>query len=98
MGVESLSTVVLSVGIDMVPSIIDVWGYDREICSSSSSSSSSTRVTQKPGICLYQFWFFSYAPYVYACQSTILSDKPHCLQTNQYDVAHIARDMYISTK
>ena len=33
----------------MVPSITDVWGYDREFCSSSSSSSSSlTRVTQKP--------------------------------------------------
>ena len=31
----------------MVPSIIDVWGYDREFCSSSSSSSSSTNVTQK---------------------------------------------------
>jgi hypothetical protein len=29
----------------MVPSIIDVWGYDREFCSSSSSSSS---ITQKP--------------------------------------------------
>ena len=29
----------------MVPSIIDVWGYDREF--SSFSSSSSTRVTQK---------------------------------------------------
>ena len=28
-------------GIDMVPSIIDVWGYDREFCSSSSSSPSS---------------------------------------------------------
>ena len=25
----------------MVPSIIDVWGYDREFCSYSSSSSSS---------------------------------------------------------
>ena len=24
-------------GIGMVPSIIDVWGYDREFCSSSSS-------------------------------------------------------------
>ena len=33
----------------MVHSITDVWGYDREFCSSSSSSSSSsTRVTQKP--------------------------------------------------
>ena len=32
----------------MVPSIIDVWGYDREFCSSSSSSSScSTNITQK---------------------------------------------------
>ena len=31
----------------MVPSITDVWGYDREFCSSSSSSS-STHVTQKP--------------------------------------------------
>ena len=29
----------------MVPSIIDVWGYDREFCSSSSSFPS--RVTQK---------------------------------------------------
>ena len=27
------------IGIGMVPSIIDVWGYDREFCSSSSSSS-----------------------------------------------------------
>ena len=35
------------IGIDMVPSIIDVWGYDREFSSISSSSSSSTRVTQK---------------------------------------------------
>ena len=35
------------IGIDMVDSITDVWGYDREFCSSSSSSS-STRVTQKP--------------------------------------------------
>ena len=43
------------IGIGMVPSIIDVWGYDREFCSSSSSSSSpspsssssSTNVTQK---------------------------------------------------
>ena len=45
------------IGIGMVPSIIDVWGYDREFCSSSSSSSSpssssssssssSTNVTQ----------------------------------------------------
>ena len=41
----SLSTVVLSIiGIDMVPSITDVWGYDREFC----SSSSSTRTSQKP--------------------------------------------------
>ena len=31
----------------MVPSIIDVWGYDRGVCSSSSSSS-STRTSQKP--------------------------------------------------
>ena len=31
----------------MVPSIIDVWGYDKEFCSSSSSSPSS-RVTQNP--------------------------------------------------
>ena len=30
------------IGIGMVPSIIDVWGYDREFCSSSSSSSSSS--------------------------------------------------------
>ena len=30
----------------MVPSIIDVWGYDREFCSSSSSSSSSTVLTK----------------------------------------------------
>ena len=29
-----------NIGIGMVPSIIDVWGYDREFCSSSSSSSS----------------------------------------------------------
>ena len=47
----SLSTVVLSdIGIDMVPSIIDVWGYDREFCSSSPSpspSSDSTPITQK---------------------------------------------------
>ena len=36
------------IGIGMVASIIDVWGYDREFCSSSSSpSSSSTNVTQK---------------------------------------------------
>ena len=26
------------IGMGMVPSIIDVWGYDREFCSSSSSS------------------------------------------------------------
>ena len=54
-GGVSLSTVVL-IGIGMVPSIIDVWGYDREFCSSSSSSSPfssssssspSTNVTQK---------------------------------------------------
>ena len=37
----------------MVPSIIDVWGYDREFCSSSSPPSPpppspSSRVTQKP--------------------------------------------------
>ena len=38
--------IVLSIGIGMVPSIVDVWGYDREFCSSSSSPSS--RVTQKP--------------------------------------------------
>ena len=44
----SLSTVVLSIiiGIGIVPSIIDVWGYDMELCSSSSSSP-STNVTQK---------------------------------------------------
>ena len=43
-------------GIDVVYSITDVWGYDREFCSSSSSpsssssssSSSSTRTSQKP--------------------------------------------------
>ena len=29
--------VVLSIGIDMVPSIIDVWGYDREFSSSLST-------------------------------------------------------------
>ena len=35
----SLSTVVLSImGMGMVPSIIDVWGYDKEFCSSSSPS------------------------------------------------------------
>ena len=34
------------IGIDTVHSITDVWGYDREFCSSSSSS--STHVTQKP--------------------------------------------------
>ena len=34
----------------MVDSITDVWGYDREFCSSSSSSSSSSsrRTSQKP--------------------------------------------------
>ena len=36
----------------MVPSIIDVWGYDREFCSSSPSPSPPppppSRVTQKP--------------------------------------------------
>ena len=39
----------LVIGMDMVPSIIDVWGYDRKFCSfsSSSSSSSSTPITQK---------------------------------------------------
>ena len=57
-GIKSLSTVVLSIiiGIGMVPSIIDVWGYDTEFCSSSSppppppppSPSPSSRVTQKP--------------------------------------------------
>ena len=31
----------------MVPSIIDVWGYDREVC----SSSSSTNVIQKLKFC-----------------------------------------------
>ena len=43
----SLSTVVLSIiiGMGMVPSIIDVWGYDSEFCS---SSSSSTSITQTP--------------------------------------------------
>ena len=50
----SLSTVVLSIiGIGMVPSIIDVWGYDREFCSSSSpppapSPPPPSHVTQKP--------------------------------------------------
>ena len=34
----------LYIGIGMVPSIIDVWGYDTEFCSSSSPS--STNVTQ----------------------------------------------------
>ena len=39
----SLSAVVLSdIGIGMVPRIIDVWGYDREFCSSSPSPSSSS--------------------------------------------------------
>ena len=33
----------------MVPSIIDVWGYDREFCSSSSSPSSSSSLV-RPGI------------------------------------------------
>ena len=43
-----------SIGMGMIPSIIDVLGYDREFCSSSppspssSSSSSSTSITQKP--------------------------------------------------
>ena len=32
------------IGMDVVPSIIDVWGDDREFC----SSSSSTRTSQKP--------------------------------------------------
>ena len=36
------------IGIGMVPSIIGVWGYDREFCSSSPPSSSPSRVTQKP--------------------------------------------------
>ena len=38
------------IGIGMVPSIIGVWGYDREFCSSSSPPSSppSSRITQKP--------------------------------------------------
>ena len=44
------------IGMGMVPSIIDVWGYDREFCSSSSPSPSppppspspSSHVTQKP--------------------------------------------------
>ena len=41
------------IGMGMVPSIIGVWGYDREFCSSSSPpppppSSSPSRVTQKP--------------------------------------------------
>ena len=48
----SLRMVVLSIGIGMVPSIIDVWGYDREFCSSSSPPPPppppSSRVTQKP--------------------------------------------------
>ena len=38
------------IGMGMVPSIIDVWGYDREFCSSSSPPPSpppSSRVTQK---------------------------------------------------
>ena len=35
----------------MVPSIIDVWGYDREFCSSSSYKISL----------LYVVWFLSYA-------------------------------------
>ena len=39
-----LSMIALSMG--MVPSIIDVWGYDRQFCSSSSSSS-STSITKK---------------------------------------------------
>ena len=44
---KSLSTVILSIiGMDIVPSIIDVWGYDREFCSSSSPSPSC--VTQTP--------------------------------------------------
>ena len=32
----------------MVPSIIDVWGYDREFCSSSFSSSSSSSSSSSP--------------------------------------------------
>ena len=38
------------IGIGMVPSIIDVWSYDREFCSSSPPSPSPppSRVTQKP--------------------------------------------------
>ena len=48
---SSLSTVVLSIGMGMVPSIIGVWGYDREFCSSSPPPSPPpppSRVTQKP--------------------------------------------------
>ena len=44
--VISLGTVVLSIRIGMVPSIIDVWGYDRKFCSPSPPPPS--RVTQTP--------------------------------------------------
>ena len=40
--IVSMTTRQQNIGIDMVPSIIDVWGYDREFCSSSSSSSPSS--------------------------------------------------------
>ena len=36
---QDFSFTCIKYGMDMVPSIIDVWGYDREFCSSSSPSS-----------------------------------------------------------
>ena len=46
--ISSLSTVVLSIGMDPMPAIVDVWGYDGQNSSfSSSSSSRSTPITQK---------------------------------------------------
>ena len=43
----SLSTVVLRIGMGLMPTIVDLWGYDGQNSSSSSYSSRSTPITQK---------------------------------------------------
>ena len=45
--IRRIFNLLVIIGMGMVPSIIDVWGYDREFCSSSSPSSDSTPITQK---------------------------------------------------
>ena len=57
----------------MVPSIIDVWSYDREFCSSSSSSSSSSCLSFLSPTCSQQKQnctkLFNYGGIQYICQA-----------------------------